>query len=203
MLTERNGKRPRVHPSAVIADSARVIGDVTIGSRCYIDHHVVVESSGPPIDIGDDVIVFAGSVIRSVGGSGRPAFPVDIGARSLIAPHCTLTGCRIGHHCYIATAAIALQGAIVGDQCRIGVAAIVHANTVLPRDTRVGMRHVAVPTQDGFISTADIEVARKAVGAAGFFETAFGLKDTDPASLHEQVMMRLLEEVHAWHDSPL
>ena len=202
MLIARNGKAPRVSPTSRVADSARIVGDVTIGPGCFIDHQVVIESAGPPIDIAESVIVFAASVIRSVGGRSRPAFDVVIGARTLIAPHCTVTGCRIGRYCYVATAAIVLQGTTVGDHSRLGVSSIVHVKTTLPEHTRVGMRHVAVPTPHGFISTADVEVARQAVGAAGFFEAAFGL-EADAASLREEVITRLLEEVHGWDDRAL
>lgn len=36
MIYEFEGKRPTIDPSAYISDSAVVIGDVTIGARCYI-----------------------------------------------------------------------------------------------------------------------------------------------------------------------
>ena len=201
MIIARTGKNPWIAGTATIAASASIIGDVRIGNRCYIDHHVVIESAGPSIDVGDEVIVFAGTVIRSVGGSSRPPFPIAIGSRTVVAPHCTLTGCRIGHHCYVATASIVLQGAVIGDASRIGVGAIVHAKTLLPHRARVGMRHMAVPRPGGFISTADVDVARQAVGDAAFFETAFGLDDTDQAALHEHVIDKLLEEVHGWRDT--
>jgi hypothetical protein len=65
------------------------------------------------------------------------------------------------------------------------------------------MRHVAVPTPDGFLSTADIERARGVVAGAEFFETAFGTAETDQARLHARVMDTLLEEAHGWQDEPL
>jgi hypothetical protein len=34
----------------------------------------VIESSGPLVKFGDEVVVFAGAIIRSVGGSSRPGF---------------------------------------------------------------------------------------------------------------------------------
>src|SRR5205809_1031875 len=101
MLFERNGNQPRVAQSASVAESATIVGDVTLGARCYIDHHVVIESSGPPVEIADEAVVLAGSVIRSVGGQSRPGFAALVGSRSLVAPHCTLSGCRVGRNCYI------------------------------------------------------------------------------------------------------
>jgi carbonic anhydrase/acetyltransferase-like protein (isoleucine patch superfamily) len=203
MLFDRNGKRPRVHATAKIAASAHLVGDITIGQNCYVDHNVVIESAGPAIHIQDNTIILAGSVIRSVGGESRPAYRVDIGAGTLISPHCTLAGCRIGDYCYVATAAVVLQGARIGDHSRIGIGAIVHAKAELPPRSRVGMRNICVPTHDGVLTTADVEAARKAVEGADFFDTAFGVSETDQTSLHEQVTAKLLEEVHAWHDETI
>jgi carbonic anhydrase/acetyltransferase-like protein (isoleucine patch superfamily) len=199
-LTKRDGREPVVHPSAKVAASAELIGAVSIGARCYIDHHVVIESAGPPIEVGDESIILAGTVIRSAGGRSRPSFDVRVGPRSLIAPHCTLVGAWVGRNCYIATGVIVLQGARIADDCLIGVGAIVHALTRLPAGTRVGLRHVAVPEGDEFLSTADIDLARKTLGSEQFFEAAFGVNEGDQVTLHEQVLTRLLDEVHGWND---
>jgi phosphosulfolactate phosphohydrolase-like enzyme len=74
VIVERNGKAPLVDPSATIAASATVVGNVRIGARAYVDHGAVIENSGPPIEIGDEAMVFAGAIVRSVGGTSRPAF---------------------------------------------------------------------------------------------------------------------------------
>jgi carbonic anhydrase/acetyltransferase-like protein (isoleucine patch superfamily) len=203
VLIERNGEAPRVHASARIAPSATIVGNVLLGARAYVDHGAVIASGGPPVEIAGEVIVFPGAIIRSVGGTSRPAFGVRIGERTLVSTMCVLTGCEIGKNCYVATGAIVLQGATVGDHARIGAGAIVHATTVLPERARVGMRHLAVPTADGFLSTGDVEQAREIVAGMDFFETAFGAGGDDQADLHEQVMSTLLDEVHDWQDEPL
>jgi len=200
MLITRNGIAPNIDPTARVAASAVIVGKVRLGRRCYIDHGVIIESAGPPIEIADSTIIFAGSVIRSVGGRNRPAFAIDIGERALIAPHCTLTGCSIWSGCYIATGAILLQGAQVGPATRVGVGAIVHAGTHIPAGQRIGMRHVAVPEDDGYLATADVELARRTLGSERFFESTFALSNSDQAGLHEDILDRLLEEVHDWSD---
>jgi carbonic anhydrase/acetyltransferase-like protein (isoleucine patch superfamily) len=202
MLIARNDQSPQIAPDPLIAASAQIIGSVWIGAGAYIDHGVVIESSGPPIEIGEEAVVFAGAVVRSVGGQSRPAFAVRLGERALISLSCVLTGCQVGHNCYIATGAIVLHGASIGDHVRVGAGAIVHASTALEDHARVGMRHVAVPTPDGYLSTADIETARRIVAELDFFQTAFGTRETDQVDLHEHVMTALLDEVHGWHDEP-
>jgi carbonic anhydrase/acetyltransferase-like protein (isoleucine patch superfamily) len=94
VLVERNGKVPHAHASARIASSATVVGNVEIGARAYVDHGVVIASSGPRVEIADEAIVLAGAIVRSVGGASRPAFPVRVGERTLVSPLCVLTGCE-------------------------------------------------------------------------------------------------------------
>ncbi len=200
MLISRNGFTPAVGLTSVVAPSAQIVGNVTIGERCYVDYNVVIESSGAPITIGDETLIFANSVIRSVGGASRPAFPVHIGNRTLISPLCALAGCTVGSNCYIATAALIFQGAIVGDNCRIAAGAIIHLKTILPAGTNIGLRHIAAPAADGYLVTADIQQARAAIAGADFFQTVFEESSHD-TRLHSAVIDRLLQEVSGWDDS--
>ena len=200
MIFARNGREPRVDLTANVSTSAQVVGDVEIGGRCFIDHNVVIASGGSPIEIGESSIVFAGSVIRSVGGHSRPAFGVRIGPRALVSPLCTLTGCDIGRGCYVATGVIVLQGAVLGDYVRVGVGAIVHAGTKVPPGARIGMRRIAAPSGDEFVTSPDVGEARDAVAAANFFETVFATTHDDQPRLHEEVIAKLHAEVSQWRD---
>jgi len=203
MFITRNGQAPTVHPSAVVASSAQIIGNVSIGESCYIDYNVVIESSGPPIEIADHVIVLANSVIRSVGGVHRPAFSVHIEDHTLISPSCSLVGCQIGRNCYLATGVMIFQGAVIGHDSRISAGAIVHLKTTLPPQTRVGLRHIAAPSvTGGCLITADIEAVREQIAAADFFGTVFGEQEQEQAALQTKVMETLLQEVSDWHDEP-
>ena len=62
MFITHNGQAPTIHPPAVFASSAQIIGNISIEESCSIDYHVVIESSGPPIEIADHVMVLANSV---------------------------------------------------------------------------------------------------------------------------------------------
>jgi carbonic anhydrase/acetyltransferase-like protein (isoleucine patch superfamily) len=200
MLITRNGQAPTIHPSARVASSAQIIGNVTIGASCYIDYQVVIESSGAPIEIADHVIVFANSVIRSVGGLSRSPFPVHIADHTLISPSCTLAGCHIGRNCYVATGVMIFQGAVIGDDSRISAGATVHLKTILPPNTHVGLRHIAVPTMSGPLITADVQLAREQIAAVDFFGTVFQEERQEQQALQAKVMEKLLEEVLSWHD---
>ncbi len=104
-----------------------------------IDYGAVIASSGPPVALGPGVVVMANATIRSVGGEHRPAFPVEVGADSLIGPLAALTGCTVGEACYLATGVMVFHGATVGDGSRLGAGSIVHTGAQLPPGSRVGM----------------------------------------------------------------
>jgi carbonic anhydrase/acetyltransferase-like protein (isoleucine patch superfamily) len=204
MLACRNGVAPRIDPSARVAPTASVVGDVTVGAGCYVDYGAVIASSGPPVVLGEGVSVLANAVIRSVGGHGRPSFPVRIGDESIIAPQAALAGCEIGERCYLATAVVVLQGARVGRGSRIAVGAVVHAGSVLEPGSRVGLHCVAAPDGErGVLITDDIAAARDAIGRSDFFARAFALDQPDQEQLHREAAARLREEAAAWTDEPI
>ncbi|HZU40150.1 MAG TPA: hypothetical protein VE992_03825 [Solirubrobacteraceae bacterium] len=204
MLFARNGIAPTIDPSARVAPTASVVGNVTIGAGCYVDYGAVVESSGPPVVLGEGVSVMACAVIRSVGGHGRPAFDVRIGDETIVAPHVALAGCEIEERCYLATGVVVLQGARVGRGSRVAVGAVVHAGAVLAPASRVGLHHIAVPgTQDGALITADVDAAREAIARADFFGRAFALERSDQELLHHEAAARLRAETGAWTDEPI
>ena len=131
----RSGVRPRVHADARVAATASVVGDVTLAAGCYIDYGAVIESSDPPVMLEGGVIVVANAVVRSVGGHGRPPFPVRIGAGGVIEPHAVLAGCEVEERCYVATGAVILQGARIGRGSRLAVGSVVRAGSGPPPGT--------------------------------------------------------------------
>jgi carbonic anhydrase/acetyltransferase-like protein (isoleucine patch superfamily) len=200
----RNGSSPQVAPSATVAATANVVGNVRIGAGCFIDHGVTIVSGGPLIDIQPHVIILPNTVVRSVGGGARPAAPVRIGPRSFVSPMCLVTGATISRNCYVASGAVLLQHSVVHDNARVGVSAIVHARAEIAAGQRVGMRQMAIPVDDGTVITSDVEEARRALSTSDFFKHAFGIEAVDIEQLHADVMTVLLEEVAAWRtDEPM
>jgi carbonic anhydrase/acetyltransferase-like protein (isoleucine patch superfamily) len=200
MLVERNGVVPRVDAGASVAPTAIVVGDVAIADGCYLGHGVVIESGGPPVRLERDVVVMANTVVRSLGGNDRPAFPVRLGARTLIGPQCALAGCRLAEDCYVATQVMVFQGVEVGAAARLGAGSIVHVRTQLPPRTRLGLRQMAVPSSDGPLITSDVEAAREALAEADFFGEVFGLAEDDQEQLHRRAAATLRAEALAWAD---
>lgn len=71
------------------------------------------------------------------------------------------------------------------------------------KEGKIGLRHLAAPTEDGFIVTPDPEVARRHIATANFFHTVFGEKEAGQETLHRHVMATLTQEVFGWIDEPI
>jgi carbonic anhydrase/acetyltransferase-like protein (isoleucine patch superfamily) len=205
MLVQRNDSRPVVADTAWVAPTAQIVGNVLIGEQCVVEYGAVIASSGPPVRLDAGVVVMQGAVIRSVGGSHRPAFPTHVGAESLVGPLASLAGCSLDPACYVATGVMVFQGAVVGEGSRLGAGSIVHVNATLPPGSRVGMRQYAIAGSDGrALITSDVNEARRLLGRADFFGRVFGDEDqSDLVSLHRRATATLRAEAADWTDTPL
>jgi carbonic anhydrase/acetyltransferase-like protein (isoleucine patch superfamily) len=139
MLISHEGFSPQVHPTAFIAPSATICGDVKIGPDCRIMHGASIVAEGGGISIGKCCIVFENAVIRS-----NPAHSVNIAGHCLIGPHAHLAGCTIEEQVFIATGVSVFHGAQVGQGSEIRVNAVVHLKSFLAPGTMVPIGWVAV-----------------------------------------------------------
>jgi carbonic anhydrase/acetyltransferase-like protein (isoleucine patch superfamily) len=139
MLIEHQGKRPSVDPTAYVAPTAVICGDVTIGPRTHVSYGAVIEAHGASVRIGTQCIVRENLNIRS---TSRNA--VEIGDHVLIGPHSSLKGCIVGNECFLATGVKIFQGAVIGQRSEIRIDGIVHVRSVLPPNSLVPIKWVAV-----------------------------------------------------------
>jgi hypothetical protein len=72
MIVSRNGQTPQIHPTATIAASAQIVGNVTIGEYSFIDYNVVIESSGPPIHIADQRTPILAAMLKDAAINAPP-----------------------------------------------------------------------------------------------------------------------------------
>src|ERR1051326_990097 len=116
VLLEHRGKRPTIHPSAYIAPTATVCGDVTVGENSRVLFGAVLVAEGGPVVIGAHCIVMENAVIR-----GTPAFPTRIGNHVLVGPRAYLTGCEVEESVFLATGATIFNGAQIGAQAEVRI----------------------------------------------------------------------------------
>ncbi len=139
MQFEHVGAQPRIHPDAVVAATAVISGDVTIGAGCQILHGAVITSEGGPITLGEHVIVMENALIRA-----SAANPVHIADHVLVGPMASISGATIAEEVFIATGTRIFNGARIGERSEVRINAVVHLRTILPPDSVVPIGWVAV-----------------------------------------------------------
>src|SRR5712692_4489586 len=133
-LYQLGSKKPRVHPTAMIAPNASIIGDVTVGSRTSIWPGAVLRGDYGKIRVGancsiqDNVVVHCSSQNPAVSGDGVT-----------VAHNAIVHACKIGDECLVGAGAIIFDGAKVGTHSVIGVGSVVlEGRTIPPRSVAVG-----------------------------------------------------------------
>ncbi|CAN5373772.1 hypothetical protein BH11ACT5_BH11ACT5_16440 [soil metagenome] len=139
MLVEHRGLRPQVHPSAYIAPTAVVSGDVTVGAGARILHGAVVTAEDGAVVLGENVVVMEQALVR-----GRAGHPAVVGDAVMIGPHSHVNGATIGSSVFIATGASLFPGSVVGDGAEVRINAVVQVNTRLEDGAVVPIGWVAV-----------------------------------------------------------
>ena len=139
VIVEHRGATPTIHPSAVVASTAVISGDVTIGADCQVLHGAVITAEGGSITLGESVIVMEQAVIRS-----SAADPVHIGNNCLIGPLSSISGATISDEVFIATGARIFNGAHIGSHSEVRINAVVHLRTELAENSTVPIGWVAV-----------------------------------------------------------
>lgn len=139
MLIEHQGKRPSIDPTAYVAPTAVICGDVAIGPRTHVCYGAVIEAHGAPVRIGAQCVVRENLNIRSTSRDG-----VEIGDYVLIGPHASLKGCTVENECFLATGVKIFQGARVGRRTEVRIDGVVHVRSVLAANSLVPIKWVAV-----------------------------------------------------------
>lgn len=139
MLIEHDGARPRVHPSAYIAPTAVLCGDVEVGPECRILFGAVLTAEDGPVRLGEGCLVMENAVLR-----GRAGHPARLGDRVLVGPHAHVNGAEIDDEAFVATGASLFPGSRLGAGAEIRINGVLHVNSVLPDGAELPIGWVAV-----------------------------------------------------------
>jgi carbonic anhydrase/acetyltransferase-like protein (isoleucine patch superfamily) len=127
------GKMPSIAPTAMVDDSAVVIGDVTLGENSSVWPQAVIRGDVGPVTIGRDTNIQDGCILH-----GTPAGPtsphgafVTVGDRVTVGHGAVLHGCKVGNDCLIGLRAVIMDGAHVPDSTVIGATGVVPAGMQL------------------------------------------------------------------------
>ncbi len=126
-LYELDGMAPQVAASAWVADSAQVMGNVSVGEDASVWFGTVVRGDCESIAIGAGSNVQDASVLHADVGK-----PLVIGERVTVGHQVMLHGCTIGDESLIGIGAIVLNGARIGKNCLVGAGSLVTEGKEFP-----------------------------------------------------------------------
>jgi carbonic anhydrase/acetyltransferase-like protein (isoleucine patch superfamily) len=196
-LIRHRGQEPSIDPTAYVAPTATLVGDVRIGPRVRVMYGAVLDAEGSRIEVGEAAVICENAVLRASSAAGTDQ-PVVLGDHVFVGPHATLLGCVIGRCAYLATGVTVLQTARVGAGAVIAIGGIAHARTVLPDEFFVGPHMLAVGDPVRVLAPGDPEVPA-AIREVGFASVAFGVDAewTDRISRYERTTEVRVEEFGA------
>ena len=124
---ELDGIAPHIAESAWVADSAEVIGRVTLGKDASVWFGAVLRGDSDSITIGEGSNVQDASVLHADAG-----VPLVVGCNVTIGHQVMLHGCTIGDESLIGIGAVVLNGAKIGRNCLVGAGALVTEGKEFP-----------------------------------------------------------------------
>lgn len=121
------GITPRIDPTAFIAPTAVLIGNVEVGPNASVWFGAVLRGDNAPIRVGAGSNVQEGAVLHV-----DPDSPLSIGEFVTIGHQAMLHGCTVGDGSLIGIQAIVLNGARIGRGCLIGAGALITEGKEIP-----------------------------------------------------------------------
>ncbi len=115
-----------------VADSADLIGAVTLAAESSVWWRVVIRADNEPIIIGRRSNIQDGAVLHT-----DPGYPLTIGEGVTIGHMCMLHGCSIGDSSLIGIGSIILNGAKVGKNCLVGANTLITEGKKIPDNSLV------------------------------------------------------------------
>ena len=127
IIKELNGYTPVIGEREFIAETAVIIGDVSMGNDCSIWYGAVLRGDVGPIRIGDRVNIQDNAVLHATYGQSECVIGNDVS----VGHGANVHGCTIGNDVIIGMGAIVMDNTVVPDGTIIAAGAVVPANQKL------------------------------------------------------------------------
>lgn len=141
MLLSHRGAEPSVDPSAYVAPSAVVVGNVHIGAGARVLHGAVLTAEDGQVRIGENTVVMEHALVR-----GRDGHPALVGSSVMVGPNAHLNGSVIEDGAFIATGAALFPGSRIGAGAEVRIHGVVQVNTTVAPGEVVPIGWIAVGT---------------------------------------------------------
>jgi carbonic anhydrase/acetyltransferase-like protein (isoleucine patch superfamily) len=121
------GKSPRIHPTAFVAPTAVIVGDVTVEERASVWYNAVVRGDFAPVVIRAGANVQDCAVVHVTPRGG-----VDIGAGATVGHLCLIHAATLGEEALVGNGSTILDGAKIGARAMVAAGALVTPGTEIP-----------------------------------------------------------------------
>ena len=146
---------PNIDPSAFVAPTAQIHGDVTVAARAVVMFGVVARAEFDRIVVGEESNIQDNCVLHVDDG-----VPCTIGNRVTVGHAAVVHGATVGDHCLVGIGARVLNGAVMGEGSWIAAGSLLAEGKEIPPWTlAVGIP--AKPVRD--LTEQEIERQRSGV----------------------------------------
>jgi carbonic anhydrase/acetyltransferase-like protein (isoleucine patch superfamily) len=118
---------PEIDASAYVADSATLIGKVTLHANASVWFGTTIRGDNERITIGENSNVQENAVMHTDMG-----YPLTLGSNVTVGHQAMLHGCTVGDGSLIGIQAVILNGARIGKGCLVGAGALVTEGKEFP-----------------------------------------------------------------------
>lgn len=125
------GHEPAIGDGTFVAETAVLIGDVTIGRDSSIWYNTVLRGDVNKITIGDRTNIQDGTVIHTLYDGSKHPSQTHIGNDVSVGHNATIHGAIIEDNCLIGMGATILDNAVVASGCIVAANALVLSNSKL------------------------------------------------------------------------
>lgn len=140
----------KIHPSAFVAATAAVMGDVTLGEDASIWYGAVLRGDMAPIVIGAQSNIQDGTIVHVDEG-----VPCSVGRRVGVGHRVILHGCVVEDDCLIAMGSVLLNGV------RVGAGSVVAAGAVIPEGMQVAPGSLVMGVPGRIVRPVDPALAQR------------------------------------------
>ena len=123
---------PEIEASALVADSANLIGKVTLEANASVWFGVTIRGDNERITIGENSNVQEGTEMHTDMG-----YPLTLGKGVTVGHQAMLHGCTVGDGSLIGIQAVILNGAKIGKGCLVGAGALVTEGKEFPDNSLI------------------------------------------------------------------
>jgi carbonic anhydrase/acetyltransferase-like protein (isoleucine patch superfamily) len=124
-IKEVRGHTPQVGEHTFVAETATLIGNVTVGRDSSIWYNVVLRGDVNKITIGDRTNIQDGAVIHTLYDHSPHPSQTHIGNDVSVGHNATIHGATVEDHALIGMGAIVLDNAVVASGCIVAAGALV------------------------------------------------------------------------------